>query len=1094
MKKHLFFLLFACFALSFGSFAQDAVFKTLRAELDRNFSVLKTQPTPAYYILLRTEERTALECRGRMGRLQSPAILNQPVHELYACLRVGSPALDNSHEIRDANGAHNNFRSSRTSIPNDNNPMVLKSIIRQQIDDLYKAALPAYEQVKANLAVKVEQDDKSPDFSDEPVEKYYEKPITWASLKINPKDWEEKARKYSAVFDENPDIYMGEVKINFSLKRKIFIDTEGRENTQNVVALNILLTAETLADDGMILPMFKSWDASSTADLPSDEEVLAAAREISRTLSALKNAPTVDSYTGPAILSPEASAVFFNQLFGKRVEGARLKRTSDSQTFKNKVNEPILPEHLSISFDPTQKKLGKTALNGYYVFDDEGIRGKKVEIVKNGVLKDFLMCRTPIDGFPHSNGHGRGNFSTFATTRQSNMFVESAVQLSDNELIERLRKELKEQGKEAGYYFDKVEAGGASTGRSSINAFNITPLTIYKIYADGRPNELVRGLDIIGTPLAIFSSIEACGQTKAVFNSEESKVAPVSAIAPALLIKHLETQKRASGQIAKPILSEPQATATAEKDPDKIILGAIQKEIQRGLDSLSLPNMQKPFYISYRYSPVNSLIVTAVNGSIKESSYISHRTPNSYLYVGSYQNAENNYYGESSVISTFDTYPCFDTDEKGIRYAVWLDLDPMYKMAAEAYEQKQSALKNLNLPQWELDLPDFDKAPTVNINTVDNNVKNKNDRKFYENYVKAVSSVFNEYKDLTDNNFRLHLNDGKNYFCNTEKTTAVVPDYYINMTIDVKALTSENEDVTENIVYTVRSEKELPSVAEMKNRCRALAEKVLAAAKAPKIEEAYIGPVLFEDAGVWQIVSEEFTYGLTSNRGMIYNMRGWRDYVAGSEIDDLLGKRVAAKGVKIEDLSGSKEYKGVKLYGYRPIDNQGVVPAEKLTLVENGLLKKLLNDRVPTRAAPHSTGHYGGSRVIRLSDTVQMSRQELKNELLRLARDEGNDYAYIIRKYKREDNYEGNRYVVLWDIEIYRIDLDGNETRVRSAAMPDFRMKDFKKIVAVSDKEQIYNGRDYKSVISPDAILFKDLQIEVNKKEDAKLPIIVPKN
>jgi hypothetical protein len=571
----------------------------------------------------------------------------------------------------------------------------------------------------------------------------------------------------------------------------------------------------------------------------------------------------------------------------------------------------------------------------------------------------------------------------------------------------------------------------------------------------------------------------------------------VSAIAPALLIKHLETQKRASGQIAKPILPEPQATATAEKDQDKIILGAIQKEIQRGLDSLSLPNMQKPFYISYLYSPGNSLIVTAVNGSIKESSYSSHRTPNSRLLVGSYQNTNNNYHGESSIRPTFDTYPCFDADEKGIRYAVWLDLDVMYKMAAEEYEQKQSALKNLNIPQWELDLPDFDKAPTVNINTVDYNVKNKNDRKFYENYVKAVSSVFNEYKDLTNNNFRLHLNDGKSYFCNTEKTTAVLPGYYINMTIDVKALTSENEEVTDNIVYTVLSEKELPSVAEMKNRCRALAEKVLAAAKAPKIEEAYIGPVLFEDAGVWQVVFEELRYQLSSHRSTIYNYRDFKRYSSGSEIDDMLGKRVAAKGVTIEDLSGSKEYNGVKLYGYRPIDYEGVVPAEKMTLVENGLLKNLLNIRIPTRTIPHSTGNSGWSSAIRLTDTVQMSRQELKNELLRLARDEGNDYAYIIRKYKKEQNYNSNKYEYQWHIDLYRIDLDGNETRIRSAAMPDFKLKDFKKIIAVSDKEQIYNGQGVAgniSAITPDAILFKDLQIEVNKEENSKQPTIVPKN
>ena len=84
----------------------------------------------------------------------------------------------------------------------------------------------------------------------------------------------------------------------------------------------------------------------------------AASSDIQKDLQALRVAPVVDPFTGPAILSGRASGVFFHEIFGHRVEGNRQRDVDDAQTFAGKIGQPVLPPFLSVVFDPALKKLG----------------------------------------------------------------------------------------------------------------------------------------------------------------------------------------------------------------------------------------------------------------------------------------------------------------------------------------------------------------------------------------------------------------------------------------------------------------------------------------------------------------------------------------------------------------------------------------------------------------------------------------------------------------------------------------------------------------------------------------------------------------
>ena len=540
--------------------AQNLLLQTLKSEAERNLAELKKQPVPAYYISYRVYDQAAHSISAGFGNILQSAPYTQRIFN--AAVRVGSPEMDNTREIKEGNerGYADSNSAGYGNLGLEDNPAAWRLTLWRKTDALYVEATKRFEKVKANVAVKVSSEDKSPDFSIEIPERYVEKPVKFSDAKFDPKPWEEKLKKYSAVFSDNKDIINSSVYFAIELTHKYFVDTDGAEIFENRLCYLMQMSASAKAEDGMDLPLYKTYFAYDVKDLPTDEQVIADAKWISQTLSQLRNAPVAESYSGPVIMSGQASSVFFHEIFGHRIEGHRLKSESDAQTFKKKVGEMVLPEDMSVIFEPQLKKAHGFSLNGQYIFDDEGIRGQRVEVVKNGKLISFLKNRTPIEGFPKSNGHGRGQIHLNTVTRQSNTIIESTNPKTEKELRSIMVEQLEKEGKEFGYLMDQVAGGFTTTGRYMPNAFNVTPLLVYRIYADGRPDEMVRGVDLVGTPLAIFSQIDACGNEYDVFIGTcgaESGGVPVACVSPALYVKMVETQRKSKSQTQPPILPKP---------------------------------------------------------------------------------------------------------------------------------------------------------------------------------------------------------------------------------------------------------------------------------------------------------------------------------------------------------------------------------------------------------------------------------------------------------------------------------------------------------------------------------------------------------
>ena len=167
----------------------------------------------------------------------------------------------------------------------------------------------------------------------------------------------------------------------------------------------------------------------------------------------------------------------------------------------------------------------------------------------------------------HSNGHGRRQPGLEVVARQSNLLVESTKSVSEQRLKEMLVEEVKRQNKPYGLYFQEVTGGFTTTARAGVQAFKVLPLVVYRVYADGRPDELVRGADIVGTPLSSFAKILATSNKSEVFNGycgAESGTVPVSAVSPAILVSEIEIEKRDKSQDRPPLMPAPSESGAGQ--------------------------------------------------------------------------------------------------------------------------------------------------------------------------------------------------------------------------------------------------------------------------------------------------------------------------------------------------------------------------------------------------------------------------------------------------------------------------------------------------------------------------------------------------
>lgn len=533
-----------------GAVAADPILATMQTELNRaKTDLAKSDPAP-YFISYTVYDQDQVVIAAAYGGLLTKSTNRRRSADVT--MRVGTQQLDNTHGQSRASGMTSGM------LPLYDDPDAEARVLWELTDRAYKRAAPAYLNVKTNTAVQAEEEDKSPDFSKETPTVHVDTQLKEPAFDRNA--WEDEARRLSAAFRKYPEVYFATVVLQVSSSNSRMVSSEGSAIATPSATARLVIEAQTRADDGMDLLRVETFQAPAASGLPPEKELDAKIEKMAADLKALRAAPVAEPYDGPALLSGRAAAVFFHEVLGHRLEGHRQRDEEEGQTFTKKVGQQVLPTFLSVTDDPTKVEIGGVKLAGTYAFDSEGTPAQRVEVIQDGVLKNFLMSRMPVKGFDQSNGHGRNQPGFMPTGRQGNLIVTSTKTVPESELRQKLIDEVKKEGKPYGLYFDDIQGGFTLTTRALPQAFQVLPVIVYKVYPDGRPDELVRGVDIVGTPLAALTRIIATGDKEHVFNGicgAESGSVPVSAVAPAMLFSEMEVQKRAHGHERPPILPPP---------------------------------------------------------------------------------------------------------------------------------------------------------------------------------------------------------------------------------------------------------------------------------------------------------------------------------------------------------------------------------------------------------------------------------------------------------------------------------------------------------------------------------------------------------
>ncbi len=843
------------------------------------------------------------------------------------------------------------------------------------------------------------------------------------------------------------------------LQRKYFTDSEGTAIAQNNRSYILEISVTEKDDKGIPVNLYKLFYASREDELPSEVELRSTVNDLKQRTAALCKAPMAEAFTGPVLFSGEAAGVFFHEVLGHRLE-------NETSEFKPRMGKTVLPAGFNVTCDPTVDSYNGIPLHGGYLYDDEGTKARRVECIKDGILTSMLTGRWSESGRVTSNGHGRADAGHKPSPRQSNFIVETDHPYSPQQLREMLIQELKTRNIPYGYYIRSVSNGWTRTSSNErdISSYNVVPLETYKIYADGRPDSLVRGVSFIGTPLAAFSNIKAAGGSCGVSNGRCGSVSgwvPVSLVAPMLYVSQIETQCIKAEEKKLPLLPRPRIVSEKElegMDTGSLIFKAMEDEMKRSMDSLKLNNGEKPYFIDYRLFQTVWGDVGSVLGACKRNSISVDNTCEAGFFSGNAEKTERAY-DHSYILPKEIGY-------SRLRREFWqLSSSALTRLKEFIVSDKSTELTD---PQ-KMGIPEFPPMPGGVFIEKSALESYQEDMERLKGLADTLSAVFKNYPMLFNTSVWFKLKYLDTYCLTSEGLRMRVPTKEITLESEACCYIKGEDAIDERLTLHYYDCGDLPPTDSLIAEIMRFASRTITKSRNALPDDLeYTGPVLYEQSTIWPALRD----AIQDNIRCDIDMRQQKYDNSYKRI----GKSVMNRNVSVWQTVTDSVYNGHRLFKYRKYDADGIARA-KVELIRNGVLVNQLSGRTPSPAAQKSTGNEGlpgpgrgeivddGRGVLRISFNKTMSYQKLVKKLIRLAKKQKQDYTYIImgsggceevvrlnvKTGKREDlrlNYEYDTYP-------HGLQLTGDMW---------------------ASKEIIADG--YSSVIHPKAVLFPMLEIE----------------
>jgi len=594
-----------------------------------------------------------------------------------------------------------------------------------------------------------------------------------------------------------------------------------------------------------------------------------------------------------------------------------------------------------------------------------------------------------------------------------------------------------------------------------------------------------------------------------------------------------------------PLLAQNQATRD-------IIQQAMRDEIKRNINKLRLENLQDPFFISYTIRDARTMEITASLGAIINSNKNHYRNHHVRLMVGDYNLNDENYFDltgggfRQTMLRGADRLPLED-NYSGIRRALWIATDNLYKSATESYERKKAALEQQTLSDEDKALADFSKAEVKKHKSPPIEFVMEPDK--WERIARELSGIFRDYPDIYSSQLRIFFYQSDVFFTNSEGIESVKPLSLIAVQINASTQAEDGKPLNDHVIYYGSIPGDLPPLKSMKADIIETAKSLIALRSAPVFEDSYTGPVMFSN----QATAEFFAQRLFSSASGLFSSRkpvvgdpraaSFLNREGGERLEDRIGRRIISRDITIKALPTMDNFSGKKLIGSYQVDEEGVKPPDEVILVERGVLKTLLSNRIPTKKISKSNGHERplvgvgtassnalGPSVINITSTNGMTETELKEELIQLAKDEGLEYGILVRKIKSPISGQMRRLdpmalltmsrrsqqgpSLTEPILVYRVFVkDGREELVRSVKLGSLSISTLRRMSGASEEQIAYNtvvpsasgpmGGLYSfatpgsnrgiaaSFIVPKSLILEELEVE-NQKRDytPKLPVV----
>ena len=517
----------------------------------------------------------------------------------------------------------------------------------------------------------------------------------------------------------------------------------------------------------------------------------------------------------------------------------------------------------------------------------------------------------------------------------------------------------------------------------------------------------------------------------------------------------------------------------AQNEQDQVIFKAMQDELQRNKAELALPGMDKPFYLSFSLGRFRQFEVVGELGAITNSLELPWRgIGSSQLLLGDYNNTnDTRFVGQFLKVGM----PA-EADYDMIRRNFWLVSDAAYKMALREAAAKEAALKSNPQTPEEAQLPDLVKAEPIT-KIVESKVPYEIDIKKWENTIRELSAIFKNYKEIYNSSVGISGLDMEVYKQTSEDVTMKQPVTYVNLFAQGYVTTEDGVRIGDALSILVARPQDMPSLEDLKKKVTAFAENLMKLRNAPVVEEFYSGPS-----------SSIFVNNLLNQSGL-FAYRKPIGQAGGRTLEGRIGRKIIDNRLTVKNYTSLEKYDGTPLLGAYEIDAEGVIPEKEMTLVDKGILRQMLNGRVPSLKTQHSTGSsrfvMTGSDIVYVTapGTIHIQvdkgtkQDKMKKALIKAAKDEGLDYAYIVRSIAGPAS------------RIYKVDVkDGSETQVRFGDVSAINLAKIKRVLDISSKENvsnyILNRQVLSSLIYPASVLIEDVEINKSEPKKEKEPVL----